>query len=78
MAVHCFDISRSMCLTCQYFNAERSIVTFGPKVGIAHGGGNGHCSIGRNQYGEQFPRNWGFRPVEGAAGCHYKRWLELP
>ena len=78
MAVHCFDIAKLMCLTCQYFTTERSVVTFGLKVGIAHSGGNGFCSIGRDQHGKPFPRNWGFRPIPGSAGCHYKRWIELP
>ena len=78
MPVQCFDIEKPMCLTCQYFQAERSIYTYGPKVCISHTGANGFCSIGRDQRGNPFPRAWGFRPIMGAAGCHYKRWLELP
>ena len=78
MPVHCFDISRPMCLTCQHFRTDRTIVAFGPRVGIAHSGAIGTCALGRNQRGEPFPRNWGFHPVPGAAGCHYKRWVELP
>lgn len=78
MPVMFFDLDRKICLTCQYFQIDRQIVTFGPKVGISYSGSLSTCSIGRDQHGRPFPRAWGFPSTPGAAGCHYKRWIELP
>ena len=70
-----YDINRKCCLTCQYYDRDRTINVIVNRYCIEYDnayGIHGTCSM-RN--GQVMPHD---HPAVNAAHCVYRRWIELP